>query len=558
MLDTDTVIRPARVRPVVFALGLVGLGGSSSCSSSEPAAKEPEALHEQAVSQSSSAFASSATVMRTLQDALGALDRGDYVAWDRVLETGLVPALDKAIADLEALRATEKDLSNAALPPLGTSAPLTLRPQFEPLTILGGALAVGALIGTYRKVRGYFSGADQAAADCVAKRMAELSDVYGPGDDVLRRNHAEKLCAESKFKNGLEAVTNAGATIVSEAGEEIVETAVGRLPLGKLAKTLRANDGSVKAIRDGALSVGDAAETGTLIGSTPECRTQDGSAPRSVTVVGAGLRPLSSPVQGTCAVYIGRSTTHSFANVPEGDWDLTLYSPGFERSVAASAAVRMGQITRVSFRGKRLRAAPAAAQDPQACVDAKLHICGKLAAMGCSTAAMDSAVAKLEGACGATVASAYRQEAERDCRANKLKCEFGPKPTCTTGPETRFDYAGLAEADGRSASLKLTFVGDGVTGELVGNPTCSGSVRLTRTQLRFTGALRGKWEDGGTVAATWTGGDYGCDGALMVDYPTSGNLTVRKAGAQIELRRVAGGGRYLFAPSGRSYVPACP
>jgi predicted Kef-type K+ transport protein len=60
------------------------------------------------------------------------------------------------------------------------------------------------------------------------------------------------------------------------------------------------------------------------------------------------------------------------------------------------------------------------------------------------------------------------------------------------------------------------------------------------------------------IIATWAGGDYGCEGGLVPYFPTTGNVTIRKVGSEIELRRIAGGGRYVFPASSRTYAPACP
>ena len=493
--------------------------------------------------------------MRSLKDALAALERNDIAAWDRILETSFVPALDKAIADLEALKASEEQLSKVAQPTLGTSGPLELRPLVDPITVTVGILAIGAAIGTYQKIKGYFTQQQAASADCIEKRMRELREVYGAFNDIALRDHATKLCEESKYRSGVEAVGKAGETIVSEGAEQVAETLVGRLPVGKVirgAGAIRAARGAAKA----PFVVKDALETGELIGSSVSCPDPSTTAPKS----GGGLKLRDVGDSGSCAVYIGKSTTDGFADVPEGDWNLTLYQPNYERSSAANVKVRAGEITNVVFNGKRLGESPAAAaEEAPACNDAKAHMCGKLPSLSCNSAIMDNAIAKLEAECGKDKANAYRAEAESACRSGSLKCEFGPAPACTGGTETKYDYSGRMEADGRSASLKLTFSGASVTGELLGNAVCANNIRLPRTQVRFTGALRGTWEGAdGAIMATWAGGDYGCEGGLVPYFPTTGNVTIRKVGSEIELRRIAGGGRYVFPASSRTYTPACP
>jgi hypothetical protein len=127
-----------------------------------------------------------------------------------------------------------------------------------------------------------------------------------------------------------------------------------------------------------------------------------------------------------------------------------------------------------------------------------------------------------------------------------------------------FEYqSGRAEADGRKTRLKLIFKGNQVTGSMIADPVCETGIRLTKTQLQFKGTLSGAWEkNGSTINASWQGGDYGCNGALMKNYPTKGNLSIvvrpntdfGGTGLEIYLKR-EGLSRYgyVFKPLGKMY-----
>jgi hypothetical protein len=190
-------------------------------------------------------------------------------------------------------------------------------------------------------------------------------------------------------------------------------------------------------------------------------------------------------------------------------------------------------------------------EDP--CDAAKKHLCEKLPGQGCSTSTMGSAVAKLKTDCGDSVAASYIATAEPACRAGTLVCGA---PGC--GPSKTITYSGTAEADGRSAHLDLTFSGTTVSGKLVADPVCSGSVRLTRTEIFIRNATLsgGSWEaTGASIQGSWDGADYDCNGAKMVDYPTSGDVTISISGNSVYLQRIAGAGRYVFPAQGLVYTP---
>lgn len=105
-------------------------------------------------------------------------------------------------------------------------------------------------------------------------------------------------------------------------------------------------------------------------------------------------------------------------------------------------------------------------------------------------------------------------------------------------------YAGTAEADGRQASLTLTFNADQVEGRLLAKGVSGPGIRLPTTEITFGPfAMKGPWESTGTsIVGAWTGGDY-MDGQPIPDYPTNGTLTIsieaRADGDLVRLHRIA-------------------
>lgn len=124
---------------------------------------------------------------------------------------------------------------------------------------------------------------------------------------------------------------------------------------------------------------------------------------------------------------------------------------------------------------------------------------------------------------------------------------------------------GLAEADGRDAYLELTIGGRQVSGKMVANGVCKENIRLPKTSLTFKGNLSGNsWEDlKSQIIGSWTGGDYGCDGKLMIGYPTKGSLRIKilpgnsldKAGSVYLTRITSSTYGYLFKSRGVKYFP---
>jgi hypothetical protein len=202
-------------------------------------------------------------------------------------------------------------------------------------------------------------------------------------------------------------------------------------------------------------------------------------------------------------------------------------------------------------------------EEPSACTKAKIHLCEKIEGMNCSALFMDTARERIEKECGAEERQAYVEYAEAACSAKTLKCDgevhdsgatgAGGAGSCTASPEYR--YSGKTEFDGQSATLTLKLTGTQVTGVLTKQPVCGDSIRLNRVEASFTGTLAGTWEsDGASVSASWSGGDYGCDGNLVADYPTSGSLVITVSATEVRVKR-ASEYEYVFPRQFVTYSP---
>jgi|GEM_PF-6725804 len=213
-------------------------------------------------------------------------------------------------------------------------------------------------------------------------------------------------------------------------------------------------------------------------------------------------------------------------------------------------------------------------EDP--CVAAKQHMCDKITGQYCSALYMDSAQAKIVSACGQAELNAYIPVVENACTASSsssvpMDCSAiagqsyaGPQPdagvgACGAAPMS-FSYSGTSTADGRAAQLAFTVSGTAVTsGTLYATGVCDTNIRLTTTNIAFTGVLSGSWESAsGVINASWSGGDSVCGTPLTAidGYPTSGSLTIGMVGGKVQLQRIIGGAEpYEFSPSGQKYAP---
>ena len=218
-----------------------------------------------------------------------------------------------------------------------------------------------------------------------------------------------------------------------------------------------------------------------------------------------------------------------------------------------------------------------------ACVAAKQHMCENIPGQNCYAAFMDNAQKKIVDACGQSELDAYIPAVQNACNASTssgvaMDCGAiagktyagtpsgtGPQSdagggTCDASAPMSFSYSGTATADGRAAQLSFTISGTSVTaGTLYASGTCSNNIRLTTTNVSFTGFLSGSWESpSGSISASWTGGDSVCGTQLTsVDgYPTSGSLTIGMVGGKVQLQRIITSAEpYEFSASGAKYTP---
>jgi hypothetical protein len=217
------------------------------------------------------------------------------------------------------------------------------------------------------------------------------------------------------------------------------------------------------------------------------------------------------------------------------------------------------------------------------CVAAKKHMCEKIPDMNCWAAFMDNAQKKIADACGEAELEAYIPAVQNECSANRtgMNCDkIAGKtyatssnnadddggandggPSCDAGIHMKFSYSGTATADGRSAQLDFSISGTAVTGgRLQASAVCSSSIHLPRTDVNFTGTLSGTWESAsGSIAASWTGGDYSCEGTQLTaadGYPTSGTLTIKMVSGKVQLQRnISKAEPYEFTAANRTYKP---
>jgi hypothetical protein len=212
------------------------------------------------------------------------------------------------------------------------------------------------------------------------------------------------------------------------------------------------------------------------------------------------------------------------------------------------------------------------------CVAAKKHMCDKIPDMNCYAAFMDNAQTKIADACGQAELEAYIPAVQSECSASRtgMDCDViaGKKYSdttadtdggskCDAGTPMKFTYpSGNATADGRSAQMEFYLSGTTVTGgSLKASAVCGTSIQLPRTEISFTGSVSGIWESAtGSVVASWTGGEYACDGTKLTaasGYPTEGTLTITMVGGKVRVQRnINNAYPYEFTAINQMYTPS--
>ncbi len=539
--------------------GLPACGGGGDDPSGGGGPTSPEALH-------ASATTHAARVERATRDAVGGLQ----AAWDDLyfrgdvasFEAGWIQSgvrLELLRIELETLLADEQKLA-ANDPDVVKVATAGVGPQLEPLTTTLAVLSALSLIAWVKSTRDKV--AEQAASK-EAARKACYDKVYEEcmeleSSAVTCDTIAHQYCKEATYTAQYGAVMEGTQIVVTETVKEGAKRATSVMfPIG-IAGATNIKYGDVKAVVEYADGVKDAWDTGTMIGATPQCRTQLGNnAPQRLTVTDGGA--ILMDFGGTCSLYLGTSEDGAFEDLPEGEWDLTLYTEGETRASVGKATIAGGSATPVTFKKKKLGSGESAVS--AACKEAYDHLCSKAPAMSCQIDQMTNATDKVNSACGAS-AGKFIADATKACQAGEpCPSVDGGSPSlpapCRHGPSKTFDYTGSLDVDGRTAQLTLTFTGRAVTGKLVGGPVCQQNMQLPKTDIDFQGALLGTWLEGGTISGTWTGGDYDCSGGVMVGYPKSGRVSLTSKDGKISLSRNVGGGHWGFS-GGTVYEPVCP
>jgi hypothetical protein len=363
---------------------------------------------------------------------------------------------------------------------------------------------------------------------------------------------ATERCAQAEYVATYGAVMEGAKIIVTETAKEgLKQAATMGLPVG-ITRVTGWNPARVKATVEYADGVKNAWDTGTMIGQTSGCKAPGATQGQSASVVRTGSGFVVQSLTDSCSLYVGSSASGTFEDLPAGDWDLSLYTPGESRAVVGGVAMTDGQEKPVTFKKRRLKG-----DFSSDCVGAYEHLCGKLPDMNCAAFLMDNATNRVRQYCGAS-SEKLVSDATDACFA-KVTCP-APAPgsaTCVESQPMKFGYSGALDVDGRTAQLDLTFAGRAVSGKLVGGPVCTQSARLPKTDITFNGTLYGTWLAGGSISGDWTGGDFDCDGKPMVGYRTRGRVSLFQEGDKFYLSRNVGGGRWTFS-GGSSYKPSCP
>jgi hypothetical protein len=515
-----------------------------------------DARHEQANTQASRVFSGYRDTVASMNVAWDKLYlRDDVYGWDTAMQYEIPQTLDVLGLELEKLLALEKEL--------GGESPGTLLQgvKTQDFGLVSGTLAVltlGSLIAWYKSTKGKVQqqAADKAAAvkkcyDALYKKcMAEENN------HTICHNLATKQCEATQFHNGVSAVTEGVTIAVTEAGKKGLEE--GAKTLLPVLKIPGINPSKVKTLVDYGSGVNDAVETGKMLGQTEACKTSTpGQEPQRILLAEDGSA-LVDFADG-CSFYLGSTESGTFEGIPEGNWDLTLYTPGDSRASVGGVSLQGGQERSVTFKKRKLKMSLS-----KDCLDAYDHYCQKLPGMSCAGELMDSATARIEQHCGAGSARLIQGGMDA-CKAGQAcpaaatlaSAPGGTPGGCTEGTPQTFSFSGSLDVDGRQAQMELTFQGRKVTGKMTGGPVCEPNMQLPRTEITFTGMLQGNWDGSGSVSGSWTGPDLSCSGAPMAGYPAQGRVSIWQQGSTVYLSRNVGGGRWTFQGS-NTYAPKCP
>jgi hypothetical protein len=169
----------------------------------------------------------------------------------------------------------------------------------------------------------------QQVPDYVAQRTRMLQQEGMSANDARLIAQAEADGGKVRFPAALGTAGRVGTTLVNAAGEQLVETAVGKVPVVK-----------------GAVAIKQAWETGTLIGQQGTCAA-----------------PPKQDGDSSASLYVGRTTNGAFGDLPPGAWVLVFTAPGWEPSGAEGVAITEGGTTEVDG-GTWIKLGPATTPPP--------------------------------------------------------------------------------------------------------------------------------------------------------------------------------------------------
>lgn len=513
--------------------------------------------HEQVNARAARVFTGYRDAVSGLNEAWDRLYlRGDVQGWDKAMASEVPSSLDALGAELDALLTLEKELDGAGA---GSSQQGLKTQDFGVVSGALTILTITSLVAWYNSTK---SKVQQQAADKAAALKSCYARMYKTcmqdlNNQTVCDNIATKRCAAMQFHNGVGAVTEGATIVVSEGAKKALEEGVKTaLPVLKIPGL---SPSKVKAVLDYGDGLQNAAETGQMLGQTQECKSAtSGQQPQRVVLTEGGNAQVD--FADGCSLYLGSAQSGTFGDIPKGSWDLTLYTPGDSRSSVGGVELQGGEERPVTFKKRKLKAALS-----KDCIDAYEHYCGKLPGMNCAGQLMTSATDRIKQSCGEPSGQKLVDGGMSACSAKQacppaasLATGGGQATGCTSGAPQTFGYSGQLDVDGRKAQMELTFEGRKVTGKLTGGPVCEPNFQLPKTQIAFTGMLRGSWTGAGSVSGSWTGPDLACNGSPMAGYPTQGAVSIWQESGAVYLSRNVGGGRWTFAGGGGSYTPKCP